>query len=229
MNKKFLILIVWAVLALFAFSYGNRWLQPEAILDYRDTWVAVVQDHALTSALIFTVFYTLATALSIPGASVLSLIAGFLFGIWWGTLIVVTSDTVGALLVFWLVRYLFYDWAKAKLGQSPKTQQLIQGFTEDAFTYLLFLRLAPIFPFWLVNITPAFTPVSIRTYGLASLIGILPGSFIFVNLGRTLETINHLEDLLSARIGLALGLLGALSLFPVIMKCLREKGGVQLK
>ncbi len=222
MKKRTLILILWAILALIAFGYGKRWLEPEVILGYRNAWLALVQAHPLTSGLLFALLYTLATAVSIPGASVLSLIAGFLFGRWWGTLIVVVSATLGALLVFWLVRYLFSGWAKTKLERSPKARQLIEGFTEDAFNYPLFLRLVPIFPFWLVNIAPAFTPVSMKTYGLATLIGILPGSFIFVNLGTTLGTLNHLEDLLSPRMGLALGLLGALSLLPVLIKRLRE-------
>ncbi len=223
MTKKTWILILGVILALIAFGYGRHWLEPEAILGYRDAWLALAQNHPLTSGLIFALVYTLVTAISLPGASALSLIAGFLFGRWRGTLIVVVSATCGALLVFSLVRYLFSDWAKTKLQRSPRARQLMAGFTKDAFNYLLFLRLVPLFPFWLVNIAPAFTPVSMKTYGLATLIGILPGSFIFVNLGTTVGTLHHLEDLLSPRMGLALGLLGALSLLPVLIKRMREK------
>jgi len=221
MNKKTWLIILWLVLALIAFRYGNRWLQPENILSYRDTWHTLAQNHPLVSALVFALLYVVATTVSIPGGAPLSMIAGFLFGRWWGTLIVVVSATLGALLVLWLVRYLFYDWARVRLERSPTAQRLIQGFTEDAFHYLLFLRLLPVFPFWLVNIASAFTPVSTRTYGLATLIGIIPASFIYVNLGRTFGTINQLDDLASPRMGLALGLLAALSLLPVVMKRLR--------
>ncbi len=223
MKRKTALLILWLILiAAFAFL-GRRLLDLETILAYRDQLLALAQSHRWSLALGFTLVYILATALSFPGASSLSLVAGFLFGRWLGTAVVVIAATTGAVLVFWLCRYLAADWARQRLQRYPKARQLIDGFTADAFHYLLFLRLVPVFPFWLVNVAPAFTPISTRTYVLATLIGILPGSFVFVNLGRTLGTIRQAADLVSPQVLLALGLLGLLSLVPVLVRHLRQE------
>jgi len=218
MRRKTVLLLVWLMLIAAFAVLGRQWLDLDTLLQYRDQLLALAETHRWGLALGFALVYILTTALSFPGASALSLAAGFLFGRWLGTVIVVTAATVGAVLVFWLCRYLAADWARQRLQRFPKAQRLIEGFSADAFPYLLFLRLVPVFPFWLVNITPAFTPISTRTYVLATAIGILPGSFVYVNLGRTLGTIDSAADLVSRRVALALGLLGLLSLVPVLAR-----------
>ncbi|MEK7825146.1 MAG: VTT domain-containing protein [Nitrospirota bacterium] len=95
---------------------------------------------------------------------------------------------------------------------------IIQGFNKDAFSYLLFLRLVPLFPFWLVNLVPAFIPVAIRTYITATAIGIIPGSFVFANLGQSLGQIKSLNNLISPEVIIALMLLGLFSLSPIMLK-----------
>ncbi len=223
MQRKTALLILWLLL-IAAFSFlGRRWLDPAAILEHRDQLLTLAQSHRWGLALGFTLIYILATALSFPGASALSLVAGFLFGRWLGTVIVVGAATVGAVLVFWLSRHLLADRVRRRLARHPKARRLLAGFAADAFHYLLFLRLVPVFPFWLVNMASAFTPISTRTYALATLIGILPGSFVFVNLGRALGTVRQTSDLVSPSVLLALGLLGLLALIPVLFRHLRSE------
>ena len=94
----------------------------------------------------------------------------------------------------------------------------MDAFQVDAFNYLLFLRLVPLFPFWLVNLAPAFTPISSRIYTITTLIGIIPGSFVFANLGQSLGQIENSEQLLSMPVLMAFTLLGILSLAPVLVK-----------
>jgi uncharacterized membrane protein YdjX (TVP38/TMEM64 family) len=164
--------------------------------------------------------YTVATAFSVPGAVVLSLGVGFLFGRWVGTAVIVVAATLGATLVFLAARYLFQDAARQRLGTTGR--RVIEGFQDNAFNYLLFLRLVPLFPFWLVNLVPALTGIRLRTYVAATAIGILPGTFVFANLGQSLGRIDSLGGLLSPGLLLAFGLLGLLSLVPVLLKRFRS-------
>lgn len=169
------------------------------------------------------VIYTAATALSFPGGLVLSLAMGFLFGRWIGTMAIVVSATLGVTLVFWAARYLFAEAAARHLQNNPSGKKIIQGFQNNALNFLLFLRLVPVFPFWLVNLAPALTPVSTRTYIAATFIGIIPGSFIFANLGQSLGRINSLDNLLSTEVSAALGLLGLFALLPLLFKKKKQR------
>ena len=156
---------------------GPRYLDLATIKQHRDALLALTEQHygaALASA--FCV-YVLVVAFSVPGAAVLSLTAGFLFGRWIGTALTVTAATAGATL--------------------------------------LFLRLVPLFPFFLVNLAPAIADLPLRTYVLATFIGIIPGSFVFVNLGEALGRIDSTRDLLAPPTLLALALLGVIALVPV--------------
>jgi uncharacterized membrane protein YdjX (TVP38/TMEM64 family) len=152
-------------------------------------------------------------------ALLLSLTIGFLFGRWTGTAIIVFSATIGATLVFLAARYLFAEAAQRRMGNMA--QRIIKGFHANAFNYLLFLRLVPLFPFWLVNLVPAFTPIRLRTYFAATAIGILPGTFVFANLGQSLGRIESLDQLLSREILIAFVLLGLFALIPVVVKKLK--------
>ncbi len=223
MNKKHWIwLLLISVAAFFLFG-GPEFLSLDNIRAHRQALMDFTDQHYLTMLLACGIGYSLSTALSLPGGTVLSLLLGFLFGRWTGTLLIVISATLGAVAGFWLARYLFADWARERLQQSSLSQKLIDGFQADAFNYLLFLRLVPLFPFWLVNLAPAFTSVSMRTYLATTFIGIIPGSFVFANLGQSLGRIENLDQLLSWQTLLALSLLGGLSLIPVLSKRLQPK------
>ena len=217
---KLLILAVFAggLIAFFALG-GDQYLTLESIKSHRDDLLAYTQTHYALMIAGAIIVYMLSTALSIPGALVLSLTTGFLFGRWVGTAIIVFAATIGACLVFLAARYLFAEAAQRRMGFVA--QKIIKGFHANAFNYLLFLRLVPVFPFWLVNLVPAFTPVHLRTYFAATAIGILPGSFVFANLGQSLGRIESLDQLLSTEILIAFVLLGLFALVPIVVRKFR--------
>ena len=214
-----LVAIVLVVAAFFALD-GARYLSLDAVKAHRDALLAFTQAHFVASVAIALAVYVAATAFSVPGALVLSLTMGFLFGRWLGTALVVIAATIGATLVFLAARYLFADAARRRMGALG--EKINAGFTENALNYLLFLRLVPLFPFFLVNLAPAFTSISVRTFVIGTLIGIIPGSFVFVNLGQTLGRIDSLSGLLSTETIAAFVLLGALALVPVVVRKMRS-------
>ena len=136
---------------------------------------------------LFILVYITAVALSFPGASVLTILAGLLFGWLAGGVAVVISATIGAVILFKIVNTSFGDVLVKKAG--PMLSRINAGFAADAFNYLLFLRLVPAFPFWLVNIASALANVKLRTFALATLIGIIPGTFAFAFLGEGLDSL----------------------------------------
>jgi uncharacterized membrane protein YdjX (TVP38/TMEM64 family) len=218
---KVLILLVFVggAIAFFALG-GQRYVSLEAVKQNRDALLGFTENHSVQMLLIAFSVYTASTALSLPGGLVLSLTVGFLFGRWAGTLLIVCAATLGATLVFLAARHLFADAARERMGALA--QKINEGFTKDAFNYLLFLRLVPLFPFWLVNLAPAFTNVKLGTYVLATAIGIVPGSFVFANLGQTLGQIESLRGLLAPPVLGAFVLLGVFALIPVAVKKVKE-------
>ncbi len=219
--KVAILLVFIAGFAAFFIFGGAQWLSLETIKLHRAELLQFTANNYFTMLLLSVLVYAAATALSIPGALLLSLTVGFLFGRWVGTLVIVLAATVGATLVFLAARYLFAEAAQRKAGGLAK--KMIEGFKENAFNYLLFLRLVPLFPFWLVNLAPAFTPIKLRTYVAATAIGIIPGSFVFANLGQSLGRIDSAGQLISAETLAAFVLLGVLALAPVAIKKLKMK------
>ncbi len=210
-----LALFVGAVVMFFALD-GQRYLTLETIKANRTALLAFTEANFAASLAIAFLIYAGAVAFSLPGALVLSLAMGFVFGRWVGTALVVVAATVGATIIFLAARYVFADTARRRLGAVG--ERINAGFSENAFNYLLFLRLVPLFPFFLVNLAPAFTSIPVRTFVLATLIGIVPGSFVFVNLGQTLGSIDSLQGLVSAQTLGAFALLGVFALVPIALK-----------
>ncbi|NBD73843.1 TVP38/TMEM64 family protein [Patescibacteria group bacterium] len=199
----------------------GQYLSFEALKRERDQLASFVEEHYLLTLLVFTLIYYASVALSLPVATGLSLLAGFLFGPVVGTVVVVTTATVGATTVFLLARTFLGEvvvrWYGARLTA------LATAFRERAFGTLLFMRLVPLFPFVLVNVAPAFARVPTRTFALATLIGILPGSAVFVFAGTQLAQIESPSEVLSPTSLLALLLLGLVALVPELWK--RTRGG----
>jgi uncharacterized membrane protein YdjX (TVP38/TMEM64 family) len=201
---------------------GSEWLSLENLKAQRDGLLSYTENHYVIMLLLAVLVYTAATALSVPGAVILSLAVGLMFGRWVGTVLIVVSATLGATLVFLAARYLFAEAVQKRVGGLGK--KLTEGFNEGAFNYLLFLRLVPLFPFWLVNLAPAvLTKIGTRPYVAATLIGIIPGSFVFANLGQSLGRIESLSQLLSWETIGALVLLGGFALLPLFIKKIRTK------
>lgn len=216
LSGRIVILAVFATAMITFFALdGPHYLNLDTIKANRDALLAWTQAHyGLALACAFFIYVTVA-ALSLPAALVMSLTVGFLFGRWVGTALVVVAATIGATLVFLAARYLFADAARRRMGALGA--RINAGFTENAFSYMLFLRIVP-FPYFLVNLAPAFTDIKVSTYVLATLIGMLPGTFVFVNLGQTLGRIESTRQLLSFGTLSAFTLLGCLALLPVLLK-----------
>ena len=214
------VLFVGALVAFFALG-GHRYLSLATIKQHRDALVAFADAHFAAALAIAFVVYVAQVAFSLPGSLLLSLTAGFVFGRWVGTALVVVAATVGATLLFLAARYLFADAARRRMGALG--EKINAGFTANAFSYLLFLRLVPVFPFFLVNLAPAFTSIPLRTFVLATAIGIIPGTLVFTNLGQALAGIDSLEGLVSPELLAGLGLLALLALVPVVVQKVRSK------
>jgi uncharacterized membrane protein YdjX (TVP38/TMEM64 family) len=165
---------------------------------------------------LFVATYVVVTGLSLPGALILTLAGGFLFGSLFGTLLVNIGATTGATLAFLAARYLLRDWVEQKFGS--KLGSIQEGFANNAFSYLMTLRLIPLFPFFLVNMVSGLTRVSVGTYVAATALGIIPGSFVYAYAGRQLGTINSLKEIASPNVLLAFTLLGILAMVPVLYK-----------
>jgi uncharacterized membrane protein YdjX (TVP38/TMEM64 family) len=208
--------------AFFYFDLG-QYLSLEAIKANRDALLHYTTSQYQKAVGLFILIYILQTAFSLPGGALLTLTGGFLFGSLMGTLFVNVGATAGATLAFLAARYLFRDWVEQKFGNRLSAIQ--EGFAQNAFSYLLTLRLIPAFPFFLVNLVSGLTRVNLGTYVLATSIGILPGTFVFAFAGRQLGTINSLGEIASPPVLLAFTLLGVLALLPVIYRKWRQREG----
>jgi uncharacterized membrane protein YdjX (TVP38/TMEM64 family) len=204
-----------AIAAFFALG-GQSYLTLDAVKANRDALLSFASEHYAAALAIAFLAYVGATALSLPGGLVLSLTMGFIFGRWVGTVLVVIAATIGATLVFLAARYLFADAARRRMGVLG--EKINAGFTENALNYLLFLRLVPLFPFFLVNLAPAFTSIRLSTFVIGTFFGIIPATFVFVNLGQTLGRIDSLSGLVSVETLGAFALLGILALVPVFAR-----------
>ena len=204
-----------AVTAFFYFDLG-RFLSLQALKDNRDDLLSFTETHSAVAAALFVLTYVVVTGLSLPGAVILTLAGGFLFGVVWGTLFVNLGATTGATLAFLASRYLLHDWVERKFGKWLGPVQ--QGFAKNAFSYLLTLRLIPLFPFFVVNLVSGLTRMNVGTYVAATALGIIPGSFVYAYAGRQLGTINSLKDIASPGVIGAFVLLGLLALVPSLYK-----------
>lgn len=219
--------LVLATLLFFALGL-DRYVSLELLRENRDLLTGFVTDHYLLAVLAFVALYAVVTGLSVPGAAVLTLSGGFLFGTVGGTAYAVIGATLGATAIFLAARTAFADALRARAGRAIGMMR--EGFRRDAFNYLLFLRLVPAFPFFLVNLVPAFLGVSTRTYILATVIGIIPGGFVFASVGAGLGSIFDQEgeiglaDVMTPEIILAMAGLGVLALVPVLAKRLLGRG-----
>ena len=163
------------------------YLSFEQLQQNRAQLLDFVDRHPLLAPLLFMAIYAAVIALSIPGGAVLTVAGGFLFGVGLATLYVVVAATVGASLVFLAARTALGDSLRAKAG--PWMRRMEDGFRENALNYLLFLRLIPMFPFWLVNLVPAFLGVPFSTYVIATFLGIIPGTLVYASVGNGLGAV----------------------------------------
>ena len=216
MNAKKMLLLLVAALAIGLFFYLDlgRFLTLAALKANRQALADYYLSHRVVTAAAFMALYILQTALSLPGAAILSLAAGAIFGSLMGTLYAIIAATIGATLAFLVTRYLLRDTILEKFG--PKLEGINRELEARGFNYLLFLRLVPLFPFFLINLAAGLTRLPLRTFVLGTLIGIIPGGFVYVNAGASLATINSLRDVASPRVLGSFALLGLFALVPVL-------------
>lgn len=215
MNKsKFVILIVVVALigAFFAFDLG-KYFSLEYIKSQQAAISAFYAANPLQTALLFLAIYIAVTALSFPGAAVLTLVAGAIFGLLWGTVLVSFASSIGATLAFLASRFVLRDSIQAKFGD--KLSAINQGVEKEGGFYLFTLRLVPAFPFFVINLVMGLTTMKTWTFYWVSQIGMLAGTLVFVNAGTQLAKVTSLKDVLSAELIGAFVLLG---FFPWIAK-----------
>jgi uncharacterized membrane protein YdjX (TVP38/TMEM64 family) len=215
-GKIAIVLAIGVAVAAFLYFDLSRFLSLQALKDNRDYLLLFTETHSAVAAALFVLAYVAVTGLSLPGAVVLTLAGGFLFGAVLGTLFVNLGATTGATIAFLVSRYLLRDWVEQRFGKWLGPLQ--QGFAQNAFSYLMTLRLIPLFPFFVVNLVSGLTRMNIGTYVAATALGIIPGSFVYAYAGRQLGTINSLKDIASPGVVGALVLLGLLALVPNLYK-----------
>ncbi len=221
--KRWLPLIIIAALMTLAFASGlHEKISLQILQDNRDDLLQSVSDNPFLTAFGFISVYIIFVALSLPAATLLTLTGGFLFGSVLGTIYVVSAATIGATIIFLIAKTSLGQVLREKAGRLYKIVEV--NMNENAIGYLLFMRLVPIFPFFLVNILPALFNVRLRVFILTTFFGIIPGSFVFVNLGKQLATIENLKDLVSIQTLLAFALLGFFALIPTLYQQLKKRG-----
>ena len=226
--KKLWPLVVLAAGAVAFFAFGiNDYITLDALKENRAALQTLVAENVFLAAAVYIAIYTLMVAFSVPGALIATLTGGFLFGTIFGGLYTVVGATIGATIVFLAAKTALGDALRAKAG--PGIRKMEEGFRQNAFSYLMVLRLVPLFPFFLVNLAPAFLGVPLRTYVIATFFGIIPGTFVFASVGNGLGAVFDAGDdpnlgiifqpeVLGPILGLA-----ALSLVPVLYRHFSNK------
>lgn len=186
--KRFLpIFLVGLGICVFFATGANRYLSFVALSHHRTDLLTFASDHAIASVAVFIATYILVVGLSLPGGVWLTLAGGFVFGGVLAGVYAVIGATLGATLIFLAARSAFGDMLRGRAGVGVAKME--KGFRKNAFQYLLVLRLVPLFPFWLVNLVPALLDVKLSTYVAATLIGIIPGTFVYAHVGAGLGAV----------------------------------------
>ena len=226
--KRFAPLLVLVVALLVVwFSGAHRYLSWQSLAANQAILAAWVARNAVLAPLVVILGYAGAVALSVPGAVVLTLASGLLFGTLLGGAVAVAGGTLGAMLVFLAARTALAEILTRKFGAL--TARLRPGLERDGFFYLLSIRLVPLFPFWLVNLAPALVGMRLTPFALATFIGIIPATFIFASIGAGIGTVlaagrePDLSIILTPSVLLPLLGLAALSLVPILWR--RKAGG----
>jgi uncharacterized membrane protein YdjX (TVP38/TMEM64 family) len=228
--KRIIILIIVAAAlgALWFWADSMGYLErisPERIYETRDQLLQTVQQRLVTAALAFVLIYFVSVALSVPGASLLTITGGFLFGPWLGVLLVNLGATSGALAIFLAARYFMGEKVQEKYGE--RLESFNREIETNGSSYLLTLRFIPLVPFFLINLFSGFTTVKTRTFLWTTALGIIPGSFAYAWLGYSGTTLEEGQSPWTPEIIIALALLVVVSLIPVVYrkaKARRERG-----
>ena len=241
-KKMVPLLVIAGVIAAFFILGLDDYLTFQALSDNRDRLIDFVSANFLLAALLYMGLYIAVVAFSLPGGLLMTVTGGFLFGWFAAGLMTVFAATIGATILFLIAATSLGEPLRKKAG--PKLKKLEDGFAENALSYLLFLRLVPAFPFWLVNIAPAFLGVKLSTYVIGTFVGIIPGTFVFAFLGGGLDSIIReqqasyqacldsgqsdcvldfeISSLVTTEILFSFIALGVIALLPIVLKKFRK-------
>jgi uncharacterized membrane protein YdjX (TVP38/TMEM64 family) len=201
-----------AVVVFKVFDLG-QYLTLAYIKASQEKFALLYAEHRLMVVLGYGAIYILATSLSLPGAAVLTLAGGALFGLWTGVITVSFASSIGATLACIVSRFILRDWVQAKFGDRLKPVN--DGIEKEGAFYLFTLRLIPIFPFWLINLLMGLTKMPLRRFYWVSQVGMLPATIVYVNAGKELAKIESLSGILSPGLIISFAVLG---IFPIAAK-----------
>lgn len=228
--KKFLrfspVILIVLLMIMFLIFGGFDLFSFENLKKYYETLKTLLDNNKILFPILFILGYIITTALSIPGAVFLTILAGFLFGKYLATFYVSIGATIGASILFLAAKTAIKDFFIKRAGHL--FQNISKDFTKNAHCYMLFLRLLPLFPFWLVNIVPAIFKIRFSTFLWTTFFGIMPGTFVFATAGVGLKSILEqdkleLKSIFTFEVTLTLILLSIFMLLPIIFKKIKKK------
>lgn len=220
-GKFVFFMLLIAMIVLLRYSPVGGLLTFENLKGHRENLLTVVHSHYALSVIAFSLGYVLVAALSVPGATVLTLAGGFLFGVAASTLYVNIGATTGASAAFLTARYLLGNSLQEKY--PAQLRKFNEELERNGANYLLTVRLVPIFPFFLINFLAGLTKIPFKTFLWTTSLGIIPGTAVYAFAGRQLGNINSPSDILSKRVIIAFGILAAFTVIPAVLKRVRAK------
>ena len=213
-SSKTLLFLVIAILIVAFFMFDlQQYLTLETLKSKQDTIESYRSSHPGLIVVIYGLIYIAVTGLSLPGAAILTLAGGAVFGVLWGTVIVSFASTMGATLAFLAARFLFRDAVKSRFGS--RINAIDEGIERDGAFYLFTLRLVPLFPFFIINLAMGLTTLKVKTFYWISQLGMLAGTIVYVNAGTQLAKIESLSGILSPAL---IGSFVLLGIFPMMTK-----------
>jgi uncharacterized membrane protein YdjX (TVP38/TMEM64 family) len=213
MQRIFIFILLILAVAAFVYFDAGQYLSLDFFNAQKQSIEEYQLQHPLLIAAVYFATYVVVTAFSLPGAAVMTLIGGALFGLGWGLLLVSFASSIGATLAFLIARILLRDWVQKRMGHHLTA--INQGVEKDGALYLFTLRLVPIFPFFVVNLAMALTPIKTWPFYWVSQVGMLAGTVVYVNAGTQLAQVDSLAGILSPAL---IGSFVLLGFFPWIAK-----------
>lgn len=212
-KKIGIVALILVLIAAFKILHLDQYFTLSYIKASQEKFQAIYLENRVLVIGSYMAIYILVTSLSLPGAAVMTLLGGALFGLGVGTIVVSFASTIGATFACFVSRYLLQNWVQGKFGDKLKTVN--EGVEKEGLFYLFTLRLIPVFPFWMINLVMGLTKMRFRTFYWVSQLGMLPGTMVYVNAGKELAKIDSLKGILSPGLIISFVILG---LFPITVK-----------
>lgn len=212
-NKIIIVVVVIGIIGAFRIFNLGDYLSLSYIKDSQEKFQILYSENRAAVIAGYMAIYILVTSLSLPGAAVMTLAAGALFGLVTGTVVVSFASTIGATLACFVSRFILRDWIQGRFGD--KLKMVNEGIEKEGALYLFTVRLIPVFPFWLINLVMGLTKMPLRTFYWVSQVGMFAGTIVYINAGKEIGKIESLSGIMSPTLILSFVLLG---LFPIAAK-----------